>query len=141
MKLRFAKATPEDIPAIFAQAKSLIDIYEDITSIDYDKVMDWMAKKIAKNISLYTAVTRDNIPCAYYHLCEDGELDDLYVLPGFQGQGIGSLILEKCISDTQKSLYLYVFSRNVRAINFYKRFGFEICETVGKTRVIMARKG
>ena len=83
----------------------------------------------------------DGERCAYYRLCEDGELDDLYVLPTFRNQGIGSEVLKKCIAESTKPLYLYVFSRNVRAISFYDRFGFSIRETVGKTRLIMARNG
>ena len=134
-------ADSSDISAIFVQAKNLIDRYEDIASIDYDTVMAWVNRKITQNISQYTVVLLGNEKCAYYHLCEDGELDDLYVLPGFQNTGIGSQILEKCISASDKPIYLYVFSRNTRAIAFYERFGFSVRETVGKTRMIMGRCG
>ena len=70
-----------------------------------------------------------------------GELDDLYVLPGFQNRGIGSAILQRCITMSAKPLYLYVFSRNIRAISFYERFGFCVQKTIGNTRLIMARNG
>ena len=141
MKLQFLTATAEDIPAIFSQAKDLIDTYEDLSSIDYDKVLAWVKRKIETHISEYCRVTADGEVCAYYHLCEDGELDDLYVLPNFQNQGIGSEIMRKCIAQSVAPLYLYVFSRNVRAIAFYKRFGFVVQKTVGDTRLIMGRNG
>ena len=141
MNLRFVEATIEDAEEIFAQAKELIDTYEDISSIDYDKVLAWMKRKIERNISQYRCVLADGIKCAWWRLCEDGELDDLYVLPGFRNMGIGSLIMEKCIEDTKQDLYLYVFSCNTRAISFYERFGFVLRQTVGQTRLILERKG
>lgn len=141
MKLQFVNADVCDIPVIFMQAKELIDLYEDIQSIDYKKVLSWMERKIANNIFQYDCVMTDGVKCAYYHLCEDGELDDVYVLPQYQNRGIGTAILEKCIAESDKELYLYVFCRNTRAVAFYERFGFSVTEQVGKTRMIMARKG
>ena len=141
MTLRYTSAEAADIPVIFAQAKALIDRYEDIASIDYDKVLPWVNRKIDANISSYCCVFVNSEKAAYYRLCEDGELDDLYVLPPFQGQGIGSEILRKCIAETDKDLYLYVFRANTRAIALYERFGFSVRETVGNTRFIMARNG
>lgn len=141
MDLQFVSAEESDIPVIFAQAKNLIDTYEDVEAIDYDKVLGWVERKIAACISEYRCVIADGERCAWYRLCDDGELDDLYVLPAFQCRGIGTQIMEKCICQSEKPLWLYVFSRNIRAISFYERFGFSLRETVGKTRLIMERNG
>ena len=141
MMLQYSSAETEHIAAIYGQAKALIDAYEDIASIDYDAVLSWVNRKITKNISEYCCVTENGEICAFFRLCDDGELDDLYVLPAFRGCGIGSEILRKCIADSGRPLYLYVFSRNIRAISFYEKFGFVLRETVGKTRLIMARNG
>ena len=141
MSLQFVSATQADIPVIYTQAKMLIDSYEDLSSIEYDKVLAWIRRKIENNIRQYSCVMMDGEKCAYYRLCEDGELDDLYVLPGFQNRGIGSQIMEKCIEMTNGSLYLYVFSQNERAIAFYEKFGFSLRERVGNTRLILHRNG
>ena len=141
MNLQFVQATPEDIPVIVSQAKTLIDTYEDLSVIDYDKVLAWVEQKVTNCISGYTRVMQNSDTCAFFRLCEDGELDDLYVLPGFRCRGIGSEILQKVINDSKESLYLYVFSRNLRAIAFYERFGFTLRERVGTTRMILYRKG
>jgi len=141
MDLQFLPADSMDIPVIFAQAKDLIDRYEDTASIDYDKVLAWVKRKITQNISQYTAVLQNGQKCAFYRLCADGELDDLYVLPEYQNAGIGSEILKKCICDVKVPLYLYVFTHNTRAIAFYERFGFSAREIVGNTRMIMGRCG
>lgn len=141
MNIHFASAEESDIPVIFAQAKELVDTYEDTASIDYDKVMAWMERKIREHIFEYRCAVADGKKCAFWRLCDDGELDDLYVLPAYRSMGIGSLILEKCIEESEKNLWLYVFSRNTRAITFYERFGFSACETVGNTRLILSRNG
>ena len=141
MSLTFASASKSDIPVIFNQAKNLIDTYEDIDTIDYDRVLAWVGRKIEAKISEYRCVLADGEKCAFWRMCEDGELDDLYVLPGFRNRGIGSEILRKCIEDSSKPLWLYVFSRNTRAISFYERHGFSVRRPVGPTRLIMERKG
>ena len=109
MMLEFLSAAEGDIPVIYEQAKDLIDTYEDITAIDYEKVLAWVKRKIEKEIASYCCVVHEGQTCAYYRLCADGELDDLYVLPGFQNRGIGAKIMEKCIAESEKNLYLYVF--------------------------------
>lgn len=141
MKLEYAPAKTADIPVIFSQAKALIDAYEDVSAIDYDKVLAWARHKIEIYLSEYTCVMADGKACAYYRLCEDGEVDDLYVLSGFRSRGIGSAIMQKCVAESGNHLYLYVFSRNTRAISFYERFGFVVQKTVGDTRLIMGRNG
>lgn len=141
MDFQFVAAEEWDIPVIFAQAKELIDTYEDVDSIEYDEVLAWVRRKIADKISEYRCVIVDETRCAWFRLCDDGELDDLYVLPGFQCRGIGSAILEDCVKKSKNPLYLYVFSRNIRAIRLYERFGFTLREYVGKSRLIMERKG
>ncbi len=141
MNLTFGNASESDIPVIFNQAKNLIDAYEDIGAIDYHKVLAWVRRKIETKISEYRCVIADGETCAFWRLCEDGEVDDLYVLPGFRNRGIGSEILRKCMEDSPKPLWLYVFSRNTRAISFYERHGFSTCRIVGPTRLIMERKG
>ena len=141
MILQYESALPEDVAPIFEQAKHLIDRYEDLPSIDYDAVLAWVKRKITQNISQYRVVSLEGKICAYYRLCEDGELDDLYVLSEYQNIGIGSAIIKKCILESKEPLYLYVFSGNTRAIRFYERFSFYVRETVGNTRFIMALKG
>lgn len=139
MHLTYETATNEDISVIFAQAKALVDEYEDRSAMDYNKVMDWMERKITKLLESYTRVCLNGACCAYYRLTEDGELDDFYVLPPFRGRGIGSAILERCIRERENDLWLYVFTENRRALALYQRFGFRVTETVSSTRAIMRR--
>ena len=50
MELRFAPAQECDIERIYASNKELIDTYEVVENIDYEKVLQWVLKKIKTNI-------------------------------------------------------------------------------------------
>ncbi len=142
MQLTYSPATEADIETLFALNKTLIDRYEDVASIDYEKVLGWVRRKICANICQYVRVTADGQCAGYYRFCPaEGkmELDDLYVLPPFQNRGIGTAILQKCIAQTDKPVFLYVFAKNLRAIALYERLGFRIIQTVHSTRYIMER--
>lgn len=143
MNLTFVPATAADIDTIFALSKDLIDRYEDLNSIDYDEVLAWVRRKIEKKIGEYVCIFCDGKKAGYYHLCPaEGmmELDDLYILPEFQGRGIGTTVIEKCCAETNLPVMLYVFTRNTGAYALYQRLGFRVTKTVGETRCIMVRE-
>lgn len=140
MNLTYTEADESDIMPIFQMAKELIDTYEDLQCIDYQKVIAWMQNKIKDHIREYGCVIYQGKKAAYYRLHPEGnqiELDDLYVLQPYRNMGIGSAILQKCLRETAIPVYLYVFSGNVGAIALYSRFGFQMTKKVGITRAIM----
>ena len=140
MELSFSPATEADVEILFSLCKKLIDDYEDLASIDYEIVLAWVKRKITKNIGSYTRVLWANQVVGYFCLDKDsGELDDLYILPEFQGRGIGSAVVQHCIQESEKPLWLYVFKKNTRAIALYARMGFTVQEEVSQTRCIMRK--
>lgn len=141
-RLTYEQATQADAERIFSMSKALIDQYEDIASIDYDKVLQWVRRKIEAQIGEYQRVLMDGSLAGYVHFHPDGErmeLDDLYILPEYRGQGIGTAVVEKCCAETVKPVYLYVFRRNEGAVRLYQRLGFKIVQEVGGSRYIMQR--
>ncbi|CAA2933524.1 N-alpha-acetyltransferase 50 [Olea europaea subsp. europaea] len=58
----------------------------------------------------------------------------LGVLAPYRGLGIGtklvSYVLDLCAKQNIGEIYLHVQTNNEDAINFYKKFGFEITETI-----------
>ncbi|ANL67299.1 GCN5-related N-acetyltransferase protein [Rhizobium phaseoli] len=57
-------------------------------------------------------------------------IEQLYVLPDFQGMGIGSLLLG-CAKGEMDELRLWTFQRNRGARAFYERHGFSAEEETG----------
>jgi GNAT superfamily N-acetyltransferase len=58
----------------------------------------------------------------------EGFVQQLYILPGYQGLGIGSALLEKAIELAPDGLELWAFQQNERARGFYERRGFVAVE-------------
>ncbi len=67
------------------------------------------------------------------------ELDDLYILPEYRGQGIGSRVMEYCLKKADKPVFLYVFKNNLPAVRLYEKYGFREIESVTSTRMIMQK--
>ena len=141
MNLTFFPADQTDAGAIFALCRGLIDQYEDISSIDYTRVLDWVRRKIGENITEYRRILADGIHVGYFRLCphEDGwELDDLYIFPAFRGRGIGTAVIRDCCA--RGPVTLYVFRKNTGALALYRRLGFREVGGAGKTRLILRKE-
>lgn len=143
MNITYDRAKNEDVERIYQLCKQLIHDYEDIENIDYDKVLNWVRKKIEKCINEYTTIYADGKKVGYYHFYknEDAEfeIDDLYIFPEFQNKGIGSKVISKCCSAVNAPVMLYVFIKNHRAVSLYKRLGFEVVKKIKDSRYIMKK--
>lgn len=120
MNITYEKAKEEDIEPIYELCKQLIHDYEQLETIDYPKVMNWIRKKIENSIDEYTTVHANGEKAGYYHFYqnEDGqfEIDDLFVFPEFQNHGIGSEVVKKCCASVRAPIILYVSIKNL--LNF-----------------------
>jgi len=144
--LTFRPADFSDVDALYELNKSLIERYEDLSSIDLPSVLAWVRRKLEKKISEYRTVLMDGEKVGYFRLCDGDddtlEIDDLYVLDGFQGRSVGSEIVRYCIAESErllKPLMLYVFTENTRAVSLYEKYGFQVREIVSPTRKILIR--
>jgi GNAT superfamily N-acetyltransferase len=63
----------------------------------------------------------------------DGWIDQLYVLPNRQRQGVGAALLQ-IAKTTQSSLSLWTFQRNAPARRFYEKHGFAAGEETDGSR-------
>ncbi len=136
--IEYISAQQRDLPLLFALNKELIDQYEDLSAIEYDKVLSWVGKNLEKMLPHFRKILRDGTPVGFFCLC-DGELDSLFIFPEFQGLGIGTQVIRDCQTNSP-SLFLFVFRKNTRAVSLYQKLGFQITKRVGQTRYIMEWK-
>lgn len=140
MSLSYEVATPEDIDLIYEFNEYLIESYEDLQMIEFDKVLSWVRRKIETYINEYQRIIYNGELAGYFRFHQDGdrmELDDLYIFPDYRNKQIGTRVVEKCLSETNLPVFLYVFTKNSKAVALYERLGFRVIETINNTRYIM----
>ncbi len=124
--------------ASFHEALSIVAnerIYiEMIEAPPLDKVANFQRELISKNGPVYYAVNNEKVvgwcdvfPESNPRQCHRGGLG-MGLVPGFRGQGIGSLLLSKVLEHAKsfglEKVELHVYTSNHAAIALYKKFGF-----------------
>ena len=140
MEITYLPADASDIAPILEQSLALVERYEDYATIDKEKVFAWLRRKTEKRIGEYRRILCDGETAGWIRSCDHGEkleLDDLFILEPFQNRGTGTAVLQKYLTESEKPIYFYVFTRNSGALRFYERLGFRVRERVGETRLIM----
>ena len=118
-------------PAVPADAVAIADIHTSarrqampfLPALHSDaEVRIWIRDTLLVKAEVWVAEIAGR-PVGYMALA-GGMLDHLYVAPGHQGRGIGSLLLDKAKALRPAGLRLYAFQRNSRARAFYEARGF-----------------
>lgn len=82
----------------------------------------WMSHQVLGRLRVWVAESEGQV--VGYAALGPGELEQLYVRPGYQGRGVGHLLLEHAKALEPQGLGLWVFQRNTRARTFYEAHGF-----------------
>lgn len=82
-------------------------------------------------------ICKDDEVVGFMHLasrgCEIDWLEDLFILPEYQGRGYGAEALklaEDIVKEYSDSLYMEVAARNDKALKLYYRQGYDILNTI-----------
>lgn len=104
-----------------------------INPADDPGIIEW-ERQVLEKISLpirFAIVMRDGIECAYGRSIQQGNLlniENLWILPALQGQGIGTQLIQGLLQLGKKSgadiAYIAVNKSNVAARRLYERLGF-----------------
>ena len=93
-------------------------------------------KKVLSKSSFVYSVWDNNKLIGFGRIVEDGVMCmfyDICVNPKYQGQGIGIQIMKKLVKQVKNKKYtsigLFVWEKNIKAIPFYKKFGFKRVKT------------
>lgn len=142
--LRKAESTEQDIALLYELSHvSFLATYKDILSAEQlDYMMDMMYSLDSLKEQLivldhrYYIAYKESVPCGYVSISEHEDqifmLNKIYLLPSYQGQGIGrelidfvkAYALEHSATD-KASVTLHV-NRNNKAKQFYEHLGFRI---------------
>jgi ribosomal protein S18 acetylase RimI-like enzyme len=121
---RLRRARPADAAAIaelhLATRRAAMPWLPDLHSDA--EVGIWVRDRLLAEAEVWVALA-GAAPVGYMALV-GGMLDHLYIAPGHQGRGIGSLLLDQAKALRPAGLRLYAFQRNVRARAFYEARGF-----------------
>ncbi len=99
-----------------------------------DTIRIWVAKDSKSQIVGFCRVAK--IPSKH-------ELRAIYILPQFQGLGLGKKFMEEALNwlGNDEDIFLHVAKYNTGAINFYKKFGFEIACAVDASETVSLPSG
>lgn len=90
---------------------------------------DWIATVVCGHSSVWVVEGHGLVAML---VLDGGELDQLYVDPLSQGEGIGSRLIDLAKRESPAGLELWMFESNVGAQRFYERHGFvEVGRTDG----------
>ena len=93
-----------------------------------DETLKWMRDSVFTSQDVLV-VELDGVVVGYASFTGN-EISNMYVLPGYQGRGIGSALLAAVLRSMPSEVELWVFESNVGATRFYGRNGFS---TVART--------
>lgn len=137
-----AKSEKKHIPILIKYKLATIFEYaKDIDGDEKNKIFSYVSNEIPKLLDNYKIIMvgSDIIGCICCTNYKDGKLiDEIYLEKNFRNKGIGSSIIHYYLKEN-KIVYLWVYKENKKAINLYKRLGFNIFEET-ETRYLMKYK-
>jgi ribosomal protein S18 acetylase RimI-like enzyme len=93
-----------------------------------NEVLDWVAHHLIPAGGVTVAVNEGEV-VAMLAVSEDDSaawVDQLYVLPGFDNQGLGSRLLRFAHESLKRPVRLFTFQQNTGARRFYERHGYKV---------------
>ena len=88
-----------------------------------EETHEWMRDVVFQSERVWVAEHAGRI--VGYASADDEFLNNLYVLPEHQGQGIGTALLAAVMKHLRDRVKLWTFEPNEAAIRFYERHGFQ----------------
>jgi ribosomal protein S18 acetylase RimI-like enzyme len=94
----------------------------------FEEVQDWVAQHLLPTGGVTVALVEGRVVAVLATSEDDsaGWIDQLYVLPGFDGQGLGTKLLDHAHASVKRPLRLFTFQQNAGARRFYERHGYDM---------------
>jgi diamine N-acetyltransferase len=147
MEIITREATAEDAALIANMSRQTFydSFAADNTAADMDKfleeqfTLEALMAEVTGGKDIFFLAYQDSLPLGYAKLREKPlaghetapaiEIARIYVVKDKIGAGVGKVLMEACIDKAKKMakaiIWLGVWEKNQRAIDFYKKWGFE----------------
>jgi ribosomal protein S18 acetylase RimI-like enzyme len=123
-------ATPDDATAVaqvLVQSRRAFLPYAPSPHLPED-VQRWVAQQLLPSGGVTVAEVSGKV-VAVLAVSNDKSalwIDQLYVLPGFEGRGLGSQLLRSVHASATRPVRLFTFQQNLGAKRFYESHGYRI---------------
>lgn len=112
---------------IMPDSKSLLELYNDVGWTAYTKNPDQLWKAVNQSLKVWTVSDGDRL-VALARVVGDGVsiifIQDILVLTAYQGQGIGSQLLQRILNEYQSVRQILLLTGNEeKTVSFYQKNG------------------
>lgn len=108
-------------------SKALLELYNDVGWTAYTKNPDELCKAVSQSLKVWTVSDGDRL-VALARVVGDGVsiifIQDILVLTAYQGQGIGSHLLQRILNEYQSVRQILLLTGNEeKTVSFYRGNG------------------
>lgn len=113
--------------------EDVLHLYQAVGWTNYTHQPEMLEQALSHSLVIYLALDGDAV-VGLIRLVGDGFssvlVQDLIVLPSYQRQGIGSLLMKEALKDYKEAYQVQLVTEETeRTLGFYRFMGFEILST------------
>ena len=113
--------------------EDVLHLYQAVGWTNYTHQPEMLEQALSHSLAIYVALDGDAV-VGLIRLVGDGFssvfVQDLIVLPSYQRQGIGSLLMKEALKDYKDAYQVQLVTEETeKNVRFYRSIGFEILST------------
>ena len=113
--------------------EDVLHLYQAVGWTNYTHQPQMLEKALSHSLAIYVALDGDAV-VGLIRLVGDGFssvfVQDLIVLPSYQCQGIGSLLMKEALKDYKDAYQVQLVTEETEStLGFYRSMGFEVLST------------
>ena len=121
--------------------EAVLHLYQAVGWTNYTHQPQMLEMSLSHSLEIYTALDGDAV-VGLVRLVGDGFssvfVQDLIVLPSYQGQGIGNDLMKEALGDFKDAYQIQLATEQTeKNLNFYRSLGFETLSTYDCTGMIL----
>ena len=109
--------------------RSVLATHDFLTPTDFSEIKELVQTINFNHFQVY-CLTEDDLVIGFIGVA-DKKIEMLFLDPKYFGHGIGKMLMSFALNELSADK-VDVNEQNVKAVNFYKKFGFEIVERTEK---------